>query len=184
MKAKILLLLVPFVVYADDFSLVVEGNDGLPITSCGAHAVISPIQYDDGTCQMQLEMVVDNSTVNIPLGTCAGIHKTKIIIDNMMYKFSVDHQLYNNLFGSEDTLALPVNLGTCTGNTSNPTDLMLYTDTDIIPLDADFGLIWGTDTNGKPVLVAKSSTGILSCANGLPITLVDLSDLIFKSGYE
>ena len=108
----------------------------------------------------------------------------KVVIDDVMYKFNADHQMYNNLFGNEDSLVLSVDLNGCTGNSTTATDLMLYSNTEIVPLDPEFGMIWGVDSASKPIIIMKSSTGNLQCDGGLPVVTIDTSDLIFTSGFE
>lgn len=171
---------------AEDFTMVLEGNDGLPISSCGTHAVVSPITYSDNTCEITLEMSVDGSIVEMPLGDCAGLHKMKVILDNRMYKLNVDHQLWNKLFGgTEDVINIPVTLNGCSGYDSTSTSpFVLYTNTEFIPLDVDSGLVWGVDSNGKPIMIMESTTGNTVCDDGFPVELIDTSEIIFKTSFE
>ena len=63
-----ILMMAATTVFGEDFTLVTEGQDGLPITSCGTHAVVSPINYSDNNCQINMEMVVNGDTVKHPTG--------------------------------------------------------------------------------------------------------------------
>lgn len=171
-------------VYADDFVLNVEGANGQINASCGTTAIISPYTYEDNTCELKLERVVDGTMIEIPLGTCPVNNQMSIVIDNHMYQFNVDATFYNNLIGQEDVLLLSVPIGNCVGNNTATTDFALYTDTDIIQLDPNFGAIWAVDANNKPVVILRSSTGNTICQGGVPVSLNNTDDLIFANSFE
>lgn len=169
---------------AADFQLQVEDHAAVPVTGCGITPIVSPYTYVDADCDLMLERSADNANVSIPLGSCVGLHKLKIIIDNHMYKFNVDATHYNNLFNSEDVLAIAVPIGGCTGNSTAPSNLSFYTDTDIIPLDEEFGVLWAVDANSKPMIILKSASGNTVCNNGTLVQLNDVGDIIFEDAFE
>lgn len=170
---------------ANTFTLNVEDETGQINANCGTEAIISPYNYlhsDD--CEIVLEREIDGDLIKLPLGTCPNNRKLSIIIDNHRYKFNVDGTFYKDLIAQEDIISLPAPLTGCSGNSQPNYEFSLYTETEIVPLDADFGAVWGVTDNNSPIVILKSLSGNTVCNGGQSVELTNLSDTIFSNSFE
>lgn len=166
-----------------DFTLVATDQNGQVVNSCGNTPISSPINYTDSDCSVHMSVTTGGDVITLPLGDCPTNHKIKVILDNHMYKFNANIETYNDLVGSLDVISLNQILSNCQGGGTQLSDLELFTQDDIVDLDEDFGIKWGVDSNGKPVVVMKSLTGNVICDGGIEVSLND-GDIIFSNNFE
>ena len=172
-----------FVSHAADYTLVATDQNGQVINSCGNTPISSPINYTDSDCSVHMSLSSGGDVISLPLGDCPTNHKIKVILDNHMYKFNANIDAYNDLVGTLDVISINQVFSNCQGGGTDLSDLELFSTDEIVDLDVDFGVRWGVDSSGKPVIVMKSLTGNVVCDGGVEVTVND-GDVIFTNGFE
>lgn len=172
-------------ILAGNYLMVAIDENGNNISSCGITELLSPIDYRDSSCHLSLRTVSGGDEINVDLGPCPTSHKLKIVLDDNMYKFNIDAHIYKDVFMTQDVLFIDANIAGCTGDAGDESDLQIYTtgNPDPINLDENFGIQWGHDSSGKPMVVMKSTSGNVVCNNNTPVVVVG-GDVIFEDGFE